>query len=361
MGEVDIDTDHYAITQQLPHDPCGAVFCGHSCGLSKRVDKILTTRIARLRILKGGLQMRLMLMIAILHTSILNGQGNLSRVASHWKTLVASATIAAMISGTNTVPAQEVNNPWQRLNVARAKQHQRSSFYIVFDFAVGWRAMHVQYLGRDGDRGLLFVGSRIYIVDDGNELIINDAIETSLVGLNGLVEQGIGVEEHETLSNPSGRLYDLTVLKVKGVTLNGIEPVSIARDIPQPGDELEMLSYRADVAGNLIGFFGYPAMHRSCIAGLSFPNRWLDLNTCTVPLVPSSTGSPIFIKESGELYSFFVSIMGGDIRAKNADGQLVRMGRATIAPQSLNKFIGDKLPVDYQDDKMTTVWGKIKN
>ena len=304
--------------------------------------------------------MRLILMIVVLHTSVVNGQGNLSRVANHWKTLVASATIATMISGANIAPAQEVNDPWRRVNVARAERHQRSNFYLVFNFVENWQTMHVQYLGRDSDRGLLFVGSRYYVVDNDNEIVIDDAIETSLVGLNGLVEQGIDVEEHAILSNPSGAKYDLTVLKVRGVTLHDIEPVTIATDIPEPHEELEMLSYRADAVDNLIGFFGYPAMSRPCLSGLAFPDKWLDLNTCTMPLLSSSVGSPIFIKESGELYSFFVTIFGEDLRAKNADGQLVRVARATIAPQSLNEFIGDNLPVEYQNDKMTTVWGELK-
>lgn len=304
--------------------------------------------------------MRLPLMIVVLHASVVNGQGNLSRVVNHWKTLVASATFAAMISGANIASAQEVNDPWQQISVARAEQHQWSSFYIVFDFVENWRAMHVQYLGRDNDRGLLFVGSRYSVVDDNNEIVIDDAIETSLVGLKGLVERGIYVEEHAILSNPSGPKYDLTILKVKGVILNGIEPVTIARNIPEHHDELELLSYRSDVANNLIDFFNYPAMRRSCVSGLAFPVKWLDISTCTMPPVFSSVGSPIFIKESGELYSFFVSIFGGDLRAKDDDGQLVKTARATIAPQSLNEFIGDKLPVDYQDDKMTTVWGELK-
>lgn len=112
--------------------------------------------------------------------------------------------------------------------------------------------------------------------------------------------------------------------------------------------ELEMLSYRFDLADNALGFFAYPAMRRSCVAGSFFVKQGVAMHSCVLPTNPASIASPIFRKESGALVALHVGYdTDGLPYAAPATPALVSISNATLAVSA--------------EQKTTTLWGKIKS
>lgn len=280
-------------------------------------------------------------------------------LTKHWqKLIVGGATLAMLHSGAELVA--DVDD-WRPVRVGRADttSHYAASFYLVLDFGEVWRTMHVQYIGNDVEGTPLVVGSRAYIVStvEDNDLILEDTTMISLVGANGLIAEGVDVQEIGSLSSPAGAGFNLTILGIDGVDLDEIKPIPVAETYPELDTELEMISYRADLADNLIGFFDYPAMRRNCVAGNFFPNEGLAVNTCTAPQTPASLGSPLFIKDSGQLIGFYYGIVKG--WTIEIDGEKHLVGRTVVAPSALQEFTTELLAVE-PHNKATVSWGKLK-
>lgn len=106
------------------------------------------------------------------------------------KTLAATLTAAALMLSPPIVEAQD----WQRVT-SRSAEHLKSSFYLVLDAGDLWRVMHIEYLGLNEDDEPLFVGLRAFtVVRDGDaEHDILDQVEASLVGYDGLIQQGVEI------------------------------------------------------------------------------------------------------------------------------------------------------------------------
>ncbi len=228
----------------------------------------------------------------------------LAKVAAGAKMSLAVALMAATLSAPSSLVAQD----WQRVN-DRSAGHLKSSAYLLLDAGDLWRVMHVEYLGMNADDEPLFVGLRAFTVmrdGKGIEHDILDVVEASLVGYDGLVEQGVDIEIKRVFAHPERRFLDMVVLTLAGVDMRDYEPIKVELWPMKALTELEMLSYRADLADNALGFFAYPAMRRSCVAGDFFVRQGIAMHTCVVPQNPASIASPLFAKDSGALVGIHI-------------------------------------------------------
>ena len=292
--------------------------------------------------------------LSLLVTASLQAGG----LTKHWQKLVVGGATLAMLYSSSTELTADVDD-WQRVRAGRMQQrHHAASFYLVIDLGNFWRTMHVQYIGDNDDGIPLMVGSRRYIVGTvkANNNIIDNA-QLSLVGTSGLIAEGVDVQEIQNILNPTRAEFNLTVLTIDGVDLGEIQPMIVAETYPELDTEVEMLSYRSDLADNLLGFFDYPAMHRDCLAGNLFPTDGLAITTCTIPAGPATIGSPLFIKDSGELIGFYHGIVDG--LTVEIEGQKHLVGRAVVTPPALREFTAGGLNVEARG-KATVVWGKLK-
>lgn len=260
------------------------------------------------------------------------------------KTLVAALVATTLIL---SVSIPSLAQDWAKVN-ARSEEHLKSTFYLLLDAGNLWRVMHVGYLGMNEDRKPLFVGLRAFIVvrdGRGVEHDILDEVEVSLVGYDGLIKQGVEIEVERVFAHPERRLLDIAVLNLAGVDLKEYRPINIDLWPMKRLTELEMLSYRLDLADNELGFFAYPAMRRSCVAGNFFVNQGFAIHSCVVSQNPFGIGSLIFVKESGTLVALHIN--------ENEDG----LPYAVTAPPEL---VSMSLAVNPQQ-KATTLWGAIKS
>lgn len=280
-------------------------------------------------------------------------------LTKQWQKLAVGGATLAMLYGSGTELTADIDG-WQRIRVGKVNtvRHRAASLYLILDFGGAWRTMHVQYIGNEVDGTPLVVGSRKYIigtVKDDN--IILENAQVSLVGANGLIAEGVNVQEVRNLLNPSGAEFNLTLLSVDDVDLDDIQPMVVAETYPEIDVELEMISYRSDLADNLLGFFNYPAMRRNCLAGNFFPDDGMAITTCTVPSTPASLGSPLFIKDSGELIGFHYGIING--LTVEIEGQKHLVNRTIVTPPALREFTARGLTVDARG-KTTVAWSKLK-
>ena len=261
------------------------------------------------------------------------------------KTLAAALTATALMLSPPVVEAQD----WQRVT-ARSAEHLKSSFYLVLDAGNLWRVMHIEYLGLNEDDEPLFVGLRAFTVvrDGDDEHDILAVVEASLVGYDGLIKQGVEVEIEEVFLHPERRFLDLVVLTLTEIDMSEYLPIKVELWPMKMLTELEMLSYRADLADNKLGFFAYQAMRRSCVAGSFFVKQGVAMHSCVVPHNPASIASPIFSKQSGALVALHVGY--------DADG----LPYAAPAPPALVNISNATLAVN-AEAKMTTLWAEIKS
>lgn len=245
---------------------------------------------------------------------------------------------------TAAVPGAE-GAVWRKIKIKRnAPHHHLSTFYLLFTNAVGaWRVMHIEYIGNNSEDEPLFVGPRFYI-SAGKDRVILDRVESSLVNHAGLVKQGVEVEEVASFSHPEGDVFDLTVLTIAGVNMEEYEPIELA-PYSEPDISLEMLSYRADLADNLLGFFAYPLRYRNCLMGKLHPEDAMAIHTCTIPFTPAVIGSPIFM--DGALVLLYFGV--------NDDGE----SYGTIIHPGLLQFMQKELDVDARG-RVSLSWGSFK-
>ena len=293
--------------------------------------------------------------LSLLVTASLQAGG----LTNYWQKLVVGGATLAIIYSSGAELTADIDD-WQRIRVGKVNtvRHRAASLYLVLDFGRAWRTMHVQYIGDDIDGTPLVIGSRKYIigtVKDDNVILEN--AQASLVGANGLIAEGVEVQEVRNLLNPSGAEFSLTLLSVDGADLEDLQPMVVAETYPEINVELEMISYRSDLADNLLGFFNYPAMRRNCLAGNFFPDDLLAVTTCTVPSTPASLGSPLFIKDSGELIGFHYGIING--LTVEIEGQKHLVNRTIVAPPALREFTARGLTVEARG-KATVAWSKLK-
>ncbi len=275
--------------------------------------------------------------------------GGLATFAQGGKQALATALAAATLSLSAPVPSVVAQENWQRVN-SRSASHLKSTFYLLLDAGDLWRVMHVEYLGMNEDDEPLLAGLRAFtVVRDGKGVAhdILDEVEVSLVGYDGLIEQGIAIEVKKVLLHPERSFLDLLVLSVADVDLSEYEPVKVELWPMKMLTELEMLTYRADLVDNELGFFAYPAMRRSCVAGNFFVKQGVAMHSCVVPQMPSSISSPIFVKESGALVALHIGY--------NDDG----LPYAVAAPPALVRISNTALAADGAE-KVATTWGRIK-
>lgn len=273
----------------------------------------------------------------------------LAKLTQGGKKTLATTLVAVTLALSAPVPSL-VAQDWQRVT-SRSEEHLKSTFYLLLDAGDLWRVMHIGYLGPNEDDKPLFVGLRTFTIirnAKGVERDILNKVEASLVGYNGLIKQGVEIKVEEVFPRPERPFLDLIVFTLAGVDMSEHEPIKVELWPMKLLTELEMLSYRIDLANNELGFFSYPAMRRSCVAGNFFVNQGTAMHTCVVPHNPASISSPIFVKENGALVALQIGY--------NEDG----LPYAVAAPPELVDFSNATLAVSAKQ-KTATRWGEIKS
>ena len=264
------------------------------------------------------------------------------------KTLVATLAATTLLLSA-PVPSLVAQN-WQKVNV-RSEEHLKSNFYFLLDAGDLWRVMHASYLGPNENGDPQFVSLRAFTVardGKGVEHDILDEVEVSLVGYDRLIKQGVKINVENVFPHPERRFLDIVVLTLAEVDMSEYQPIKVELWPMKMLKELEMLSYRVDLADNELGFFAYPAMHRSCVAGNFFVKQGFAMHSCAVPHNPASIASPIFEEESGALVALHIGY--------DDDG----LPYAVAAPPALVSFSNATLSISAKQ-KTATLWGKIKS
>ena len=263
------------------------------------------------------------------------------------KTLVATLAATTLLL---SAPVPSLAQNWQKVNV-RSEEHLKSNFYFLLDAGDLWRVMHASYLGPNENGDPQFVSLRAFtVVRDGKgvEHDILDEVEASLVGYDGLIKQGVAIKVEKVFLHPERRFLDIIILTLAEVDMSEYQPIKVGLWPMKMLKELEMLSYRVDLADNELGFFTYPAMHRSCVAGNFFVKQGLAMHSCAVPHNPASLSSPIFESESGTLVGLQIGY--------DEDG----LPYAVAAPPALVSISKTTLAVS-AEQKTATLWGAIKS
>ncbi len=241
----------------------------------------------------------------------------------------------------------EKEDVWHKLRTKPAA-HQRAVFYLVVDLFEHWRVAHVGYVGEDHDGEPLFVGLRNHILH-GNNPVFDFAL-TSLVGHDGLVQENVDIEEVASFpSSAAVPYFDITLLKIHRLDMSDYEPLTLANGAAQ-GSALQMLSYRVDLATDLLHFFSYPLRYRACQAGavVMQAEHPVLLHTCSIPYSPAVAGSPLF--NDGDTPAL-IAVYAGTYK----DG----FDYAVPLPLELTQLFNGTLAV-VAADKMTTSWGALK-
>ena len=292
---------------------------------------------------------------SFMRQSLQSGQVDDLRSKSRWwqKLLVATAAVGVISSSTLpaqvTVPAEK----WHKVKTnKRTPFHRLSSFYLHIQLPDGaWRVMHIEYVGMDIDTGEpLFIGPRAYITEDvvgGEREVIFDQVELSLVGVEGLIEQWVKVKEIIFFSHPQGDLYDISVITIDAIDFQDYIPIDVG-SFPELNTPVEMVSYRPELANNLLAVFAYPEMWRDCFAGPNLVDIQMGAHSCTIPASPAAIGSPIFTKQDGTLVALYSGVTDDGISYGS-----------TLSPD-LIEFWTSALAVS-PTEKVATTWGEIKS
>ena len=296
-------------------------------------------------------------------------RGKLRNLVTH--KLVVAVTSAALISGASLATHKlqldfrydagklqegqevhalndaEIELAWRRVR-NNPPQYQKSVFYLILDgFDIGWRVMHIEYIGDSKKGEPLFVGPRAYLLSgvnrNGDPKFVMHWAQPSLVGHSGLIKQNVEVEEVAHFSHPYHRSYDQTLITIKDVDLSEYEPISIAAQ-PEPGTELTMLSYFVRDE-DVLKFFNYPLEQRNCHAIDFDAEDMMVVHSCHIPHTPAVLASPIFA--NGTL----VALYYGVTEHEDAYG-------APLLPDLLD-YMAKTLAVDAHG-KMLTTWGEVK-
>lgn len=238
---------------------------------------------------------------------------------------------------------------WRKLR-ANPPAHQRAVFYLVVDLFEHWRVSHLGYVGDDHDGKPLFVGMRNHVLFGGDP-IFNFAV-TSLIGHQGLIQENIDIEEVDYFpSSATVPYFDITLLKIHGLDMSNYEPLTLANSVAQES-ALQMLSYRVDLADDILHFFAYPLRYRPCRAGevVMYAEHPVLLHTCSIPHSPAVAGSPLF-SDDGDT----PSLVALYISSHNKDG----FDYAVPLPRELTQLLSGKLAVSGAN-KAATSWGALK-
>ena len=241
----------------------------------------------------------------------------------------------------------DIERAWKRVR-NNPPPHQQSVFYLIIDgFDIGWRVMHIEYIGDSKKGEPLFVGPRAYLLSgvdrNGEPKFVLHWAQPSLVGHDGLIKQNVEIEEITHFSHPYHMSYDQTLITIKDVDLSEYEPISIATQ-PEPGTELTMLSYIVRDEG-VLKFFNYPLEQRNCHAVDFDAEDMMVVHSCHIPHTPAVIASPIFAEDT------LVALYYGVTKNEDAYG-------SALLPELLD-YMAKTLAVDAQD-KMTTTWGEVK-
>ena len=265
------------------------------------------------------------------------------------KQALLAALTGAMLA--ITVPLAADDGNWQRIN-SRSAAHLKSGLYFVLDSGDFWRVMHAVFIGVNENEVPMFVGLHAHTVmrnAKGVAIDILDEVESSLVGYEGLIKQGVEIEIQRIFEHPKRPVYDLALFTVEGVDMSGYRPVEIEIWPMKMLDELEMLSYRIDMGENVLGIFGYPAMRRDCFAGKFVVPEGLAWHSCAVPRSPATIGSLIYAKKRGTLVAFHFSFDDDGVPyGITAAADLVR-----ISQLALDVHAQQKLPTTWADIKLS--------
>lgn len=296
-------------------------------------------------------------------TQVSTGMKLPQRMAHGLATAVAAGLIFSAGSLTDTLTTEDVSNRqgavvfaaadgededvWHKLS-RKPAAHQRAVFYLVVDLFEYWRVAHVTYVGDDHDGEPLFVSLRNHIISD-EKPIFRSAV-TSLVGHDGLVQENIDIEEVDYFpSNATVPYFDITLLKIHALDMSDYEPLPLAHGV-YAERAVQMLSYRIDLAADLLHFFDYPLRYRTCHAGAMamMAKHLVLLHTCSIPHTPAVPSSPLFsTDDTPALIALYIGTY------KNGFDYAVPM------PFELIHLLSDTLAVT-ASDKMTTSWGKLK-
>lgn len=256
------------------------------------------------------------------------------------------AAVAPVNAGDNAADKvmEDENKDWFKLKT-NPPAHQQAVFYFLIDMFEHWRVVHANYVGDDRDGKPLFVSLRVY-TRFGDDDVFRFAV-SSLVDHEGLVQENIDVEEIEFFpSKATVPYFDITLLKIHDVDMSAYKPIKMTHQVKLFAD-LEMLSYRIDLADNLLEYFNYPLRYRNCRSGdmANVDNHLLLTNTCSIPYTPAVTGSPIF-SDKHELLGLYVGWLDDERHLAVA----IPKELLDLQAFAINKK--DKLPV---------LWGELKN
>ena len=242
---------------------------------------------------------------------------------------------------------EDIELAWERTR-NNPPPHHDAVFYLLLDgFDVGWRVMHIEYIGNSKRDEPLFVGPRPYLLSgidkNGKPKFVLNWAQPSLVGNRGLIKQNVEIEEITHFSHPYDKAYDQTLITIKDVDLSEYKPISIAAH-PETGTELTMLSYRVR-AEDLLKFFNYPLERRNCQALAFDAEDLMVVHSCHIPHTGAVLASPIFAEDK------LVALYYGVTKNEDAYGSV-------LLPE-LRAYMAKTLDVTPQS-KMTSMWGEIK-
>ena len=254
--------------------------------------------------------------------------------------LVGATTIATLLLASPSV-AQEVGK-WQEVDQPK----HLNVFHIVLDFNGIPRKNVLVYVGEDKHQRALLLGLRLgmIILPIKNAEPLLDKSDAWLFDHEGLVLQQAKVEEVQAILRPDNllaRLYDLTLVAVRGLDNKAYQAAPLATSLPLQ-EPLYTVAYHHLQQGDWMQEFSEAKLYqRRCVANFFTPARWAALGNCNIGDKSKAARAPIYTA-AGELIAF--NLLNSEI--------------VVIPPQAL-QYLQEALEVR-AEQKLATTWANIK-
>ena len=265
----------------------------------------------------------------------------------HWSKTLVGAVVTSSLLLSSPVVAQDLRPVGHYTQATRA-EHQ-SVFNLVLSFAGRFRDSRIVYVGEDRQARALFLGLRLNVIVlpiAEAELMLGIA-DAWLFDHEGLVQRDAEVEEVQAFFRPDlelARLYDMTLLTVKGLATRDYQAVQL--DAFPELEKLTSVTYRIDLVPRadepdwLEIFAAAPLAREECVASSVTPELWLAESNCGIGNSVSTT-SPIFTAV-GKLAGF--NLIEGEI---------------VVIPPEVQAYVEEALAVE-AEQKLPIAWGAIK-
>ena len=268
----------------------------------------------------------------------------------HWSKTLVGAVVTSSLLLSSPVVAQDLQPAGHHTQATRA-EHQ-SVFNLMLVFNETERPSHFVYVGQDWQRRALLLGLRlnVTIVPFAEAGLMLGVAEAWFFDHEGLVQRDAEVEEVQAFLRPDielARLYDLTLLTVKGLATQDYRAVRVGA-FPPPATPLDIVVYRTDLAGAegaaewVKVFSNAPLAREECMATSFAPELWSAIGNCTTGRLGVSVTAPIFTASDGELVAFGLT-----------DTEMV------VIPPEVQAYVEEALAVE-AEQKLPTAWGAIK-